>query len=545
MSLLSDIPLKQTLDVTDEIEDGHVQWNKIRKLSDLQMIRCVQEHSINTSNTCYFSKKPLNRVTLFFIDMAMEKDYRKLSHRTNISKTNSPSTLASAKFNTCLDMMVSGLVFFLFAIGLGTLFGLNQIVWATLLAFACILYFCSIAWGACLGTIVSYPDISWFQWHILGSIFLSLPSLAVFSNLNCSHLNSVTKIQPYCLLMLVSLVHFCNFTQLNFWLRNIIAITLATTFLVCVLKNPFCKVHHPNFTLESNQTEFARISSTNEDMTEQLFRQEIFMNIFLILLLIFLLNREFEISYRLSFHGNALAAENKRSVQATKNQVDWLLHNIIPQHVADQIKSKAMYSENHSHVGIIFASIVNFNEMYDESYLGGREYLRVLNELIGDFDELLQKPEFKNVEKIKTIGSTYMAASGLNPNLRALNSSEYQHLFELVEFARAMQRVVSDFNKDLLEFKLILRTGYNHGDVTAGVIGTTKLYYDIWGDAVNIASRMDSTGVNEKIQFGESCLPELRDMYQFQPRGSIFVKGKDNMKVYLLKDDSTEFDSCS
>jgi len=279
-------------------------------------------------------------------------------------------------------------------------------------------------------------------------------------------------------------------------------------------------------------------------MAEQLFRQEVFMNIFLMLLLIFLLNREFEISYRLSFHGNAIAAENKRRVQATKNQVDWLLHNIIPQHVAEQIKSKAMYSENHSHVGIIFASIVNFNEMYDESYLGGREYLRVLNELIGDFDELLEKPEFKNVEKIKTIGSTYMAASGLNPNLRAMNASEYQHLFELVEFARAMQRVVSDFNKDLLEFKLILRTGYNHGDVTAGVIGTTKLYYDIWGDAVNIASRMDSTGVNEKIQFGESCLPELLPIYQFQPRGSIFVKGKDNMKVYLLKD-GTEDNSCS
>lgn len=528
--------------MSDDIENGHIQWNKIRKLSDLQMIRCVQEHSINTSNTCYFSKKPLNRVTLFFKDIDMEKDYRKLSHRTNISKTNSPSTLASAKFNTCLDMMVSGLVFFFFAIGLSTLFGLEQIVWVTLLACACVLYFCSMAWGACLGIFVSYPDISWFQWHILGTVFLSLPSLAVFSNLSCENLNSVAKTQPYCLLMLVSLVHFCNFTQLNFWLRNIIAISLATTFLVCIVHNPFCEDNHYNFTTDTNQT---RISfSSNEDMAEQLFRQEVFMNIFLILLLIFLLNREFEISYRLSFHGNAIAAENKRRVQATKNQVDWLLHNIIPQHVAEQIKSKAMYSENHSHVGIIFASIVNFNEMYDESYLGGREYLRVLNELIGDFDELLEKPEFKNVEKIKTIGSTYMAASGLNPNLRAMNASEYQHLFELVEFARAMQRVVSDFNKDLLEFKLILRTGYNHGDVTAGVIGTTKLYYDIWGDAVNIASRMDSTGVNEKIQFGESCLPELLPIYQFQPRGSIFVKGKDNMKVYLLKD-GTEDNSCS
>jgi len=74
-----------------------------------------------------------------------------------------------------------------------------------------------------------------------------------------------------------------------------------------------------------------------------------------------------------------------------QDQADWLLHNIIPRHVADQLKNTAKYSENHFQVGIIFASIVNFNEMYDETYLGGREYLRVLNELIGDFDELLNR----------------------------------------------------------------------------------------------------------------------------------------------------------
>lgn len=531
----------------DELEDGRVQWNKIRKLSDLQMIRCVQEHSIDTSNTCYISKKPLHRVTLFFKDTAMEKDYRELSHRTNTSKMSSPSTLASAKFNTCLDIMVSALVFFLIAIGLSTLFGLEQNAWAAVLVLACLLYLSSLGWGVCLDNCTLFLNLSWFQWHILGTVILSLPSLAVLSNLSCSHLNSVAINQPFFLLMLVSLVHFCNFTQLNFWLKNSIAITFATIFLVCIVHNPACKAYKQNVTNDTNRTDFMSDSLSNAENIEQhqLFRQEVFIDIFLIQLLIFLLNREFEINYRLSFHGNALAAENKRRVQATKNQVDWLLHNIIPQHVAEQIKSKAMYSENHSHVGIIFASIVNFNEMYDESYLGGREYLRVLNELIGDFDELLQKPEFKNVEKIKTIGSTYMAASGLNPNLRALNPSEYHHLFELVEFARAMQRVVSDFNKDLLEFKLILRTGYNHGDVTAGVIGTTKLYYDIWGDAVNIASRMDSTGVNERIQIGESCLPELQPTYQFQPRGSIFVKGKDNMKVYLLKDSTLNIESNS
>jgi adenylate cyclase 9 len=151
---------------------------------------------------------------------------------------------------------------------------------------------------------------------------------------------------------------------------------------------------------------------------ERLYNSEIFLDFGLLLLLVWFLNREFEISYRLSFHGNAVAARDKSRVQSMKNQADWLLHNIIPKYVADQLKTTAKYSQNHKAVGIIFASIVNFNELYDESYLRGKEYLRVLNELIGDFDELLEKQDYSNVEKIKTIGSTFMAASGLNPQVQ-------------------------------------------------------------------------------------------------------------------------------
>lgn len=78
------------------------------------------------------------------------------------------------------------------------------------------------------------------------------------------------------------------------------------------------------------------------------------------------------------------------------------------------------------------------------------------------------------------------------------------------------------------------RIGYNFGDITAGVIGTTKLFYDIWGDAVNIASRMDSTGVAGKVQLPAHCVPALLDKYEFEKRGQVYVKGKDNMVVYLL-----------
>jgi adenylate cyclase 9 len=98
---------------------------------------------------------------------------------------------------------------------------------------------------------------------------------------------------------------------------------------------------------------------------------------------------------------------------------------------------------------------------------------------VPDFDELLLRDEFKCVEKIKTIGSTYMCASGLDATYR---SDSYEHLYALLDFAVAMQNAIESFNRDLLEFNLVLRIGFNYGEVTAGVIGTTKLHYDIWGE---------------------------------------------------------------
>lgn len=91
--------------------------------------------------------------------------------------------------------------------------------------------------------------------------------------------------------------------------------------------------------------------------------------------------------------------------------------------------------------------------------------------MIADFDELLDRKEFQSVEKIKTIGSTFMAASGLNPEHRRMQRDKNEHLYELMEFALELQNVVNRFNEDLLEFNLILRVGYNIGDVTAAVIG--------------------------------------------------------------------------
>merc|ERR1711911_241750 len=98
-----------------------------------------------------------------------------------------------------------------------------------------------------------------------------------------------------------------------------------------------------------------------------------------------------------------------------------------------------------------------------------------------------------------------------------------------MEFVFELQHSVREFNRSLIEFDLVLRIGFNFGDVTSGVIGTTKLYYDIWGDTVNIASRMESTGVEGRIQTTEQCVYLLRDLSTFEKRGTVYVKGKDHM----------------
>ncbi|CAJ0957475.1 unnamed protein product [Ranitomeya imitator] len=278
----------------------------------------------------------------------------------------------------------------------------------------------------------------------------------------------------------------------------------------------------------------ANLGTSNTSKPSSQLGQELTVAYFLLLLLVWFLNREFEVSYRLHYHGDVEADLHRTKIQSMRDQADWLLRNIIPYHVAEQLKVSQSYSKNHDDAGVIFASIVNFSEFYEENYEGGKECYRVLNELIGDFDELLSKPHYSCIEKIKTIGATYMAASGLNPSQCQDSSQPHRHLQTLFEFAKEMMSVVDDFNNNMLWFNFKLRIGFNHGPLTAGVIGTTKLLYDIWGDTVNIASRMDTTGVECRIQASEESYRVLVKMgYDFDYRGTVNVKGKGQMKTYL------------
>lgn len=507
-------------------------------------------------------KPPLSMITLFFTDKKMEAEYRANVHSID-KQTEAIPTLANSRFNLYIDVFVSALVFTIISLALFLLYAptttwliafnlsiLMQIIGVALCSYS-FSQFCERLFSCCQ---------RWYRWNAFGALLVSLPLISVLTNFSCPRVFSTSKMSDYLYsyLLFVGVIHFCNFTQLNCWMKNILATIFVLTFTyllfggVCpdsdystlLIQNEThrflvnASVFEENF---PNSTFYDNGTATNNELPDNfhlqinyLYDSEIFMDLLLLLILVWLLNREFEIGYRLSFHANFMATRDRSDVQKLKNQADWLIYNIVPEHVAEHLKKDAKYSENFNNVAIIFASIVNFNEMYDESYLGGKEYLRVLNELIGDFDELLTLPEYQSVEKIKTIGSTFMAASGLNSELRKEQQDPNEHLYALMDFAISMQHVIDNFNRDLLEFNLVLRIGYNFGDVTAAVIGRTKLYYDIWGDAVNIASRMDSTGVNGRIQVGENCLNVLEKRYEFEPRGSVYVKGKDNMNVYLL-----------
>ncbi|XP_030379090.1 adenylate cyclase type 9 isoform X2 [Scaptodrosophila lebanonensis] len=578
---LPHVPLPPITQPTPQVADPLAAClQQLRKQSDLQLIRCVRDNA--KSQRSYLVKPPLRRFSLYFKSRQMERDFRSKAHRFGSEhETEGPPTLATPRYNTYIDIFVGIAVYLCISVSL-FLMTQNTVtpsfrLWVTLFScFTAIQVFALFLFTRQMcrrhgtrqrskssGSCVDGPNTddghqgpaqfescadrifeaisSWYPWHICLAVLMAMPVMLIIANFLLLDLDQLEAFEyHYGFLIFVCIVHFCNFTQLNCWMRNILAFLAALCFIGIAVSQLVVYSNRIDTDAIDSETHLNDSAAAEEIKWFHDYHTEIYLDLLLILILVWLLNREFEIGYRLTFYGNAVANQDKVQVQNMKNQADMLLHNIIPKHVAEHLKNTAKYSENHHNIAIIFASIVNFNEMYDESYLGGKEFLRVLNELIGDFDELLSRPEFRSVEKIKTIGSTFMAASGLDP---AHRGSGNEHIHTLMEFSIAMQGVVDAFNKDLLEFNLILRIGLNIGDVTAGVIGTSKLFYDIWGDAVNVASRMDSTGVPNRIQVGKDCLPFLTERYEFEPRGSVYVKGKDHMEVYLFTGSKPQSDN--
>ncbi|XP_061465066.1 adenylate cyclase type 5 [Rhineura floridana] len=258
-------------------------------------------------------------------------------------------------------------------------------------------------------------------------------------------------------------------------------------------------------------------------------------------LAVYLHAQQVESTARLDFLWKLQATEEKEDMEELQAYNRRLLHNILPKDVAahflaQERRNDELYYQSCECVAVMFASISNFSEFYVELEANneGVECLRLLNEIIADFDEIISEDQFLQLEKIKTIGSTYMAASGLNDS--TYDKVGKSHIKALADFAMRLMDQMKYINEHSFN-NFQMKIGLNIGPVVAGVIGARKPQYDIWGNTVNVASRMDSTGVPDRIQVTTDMYQVLTvNNYQLECRGVVKVKGKGEMTTYFLNE---------
>jgi class 3 adenylate cyclase len=209
-------------------------------------------------------------------------------------------------------------------------------------------------------------------------------------------------------------------------------------------------------------------------------------------------------------------------LQAEQERSERLLLNILPAPIAERLKkSEAAIADGYADVTVMFADIVNFTRLAED--MAPRQVFALLNRMFSEFDALAERFA---LEKIKTIGDAYMVAGGLNQG-----AADYSGA--IADLALEMRDLVArDFQVD--GKPLSLRIGIGSGPVVAGVVGTKKFIYDVWGDTVNIASRITTEGVPGMIQVDQPTYRRLRDNFDFLEPQTVYLKGKGNTTVYRM-----------
>lgn len=200
-----------------------------------------------------------------------------------------------------------------------------------------------------------------------------------------------------------------------------------------------------------------------------------------------------------------------------------LLSCILPEPVAQRLKSgEEQIADSYANVTVLFADLIGFTDLAE--VLSANEIVALLNELVRAFDEAAER---YGVEKIKTIGSGYMAVCGLSvPRL--------DHTKRIMDFGIEITRIVQRFNQTH-QTALQARVGINSGAVVAGIVGRSKFIYDLWGDTVNIAHRMQTAGEGDTVQVSQSVYDQLGDIYEFDNGREVEISGKNKLPAWLLK----------
>jgi class 3 adenylate cyclase len=211
-------------------------------------------------------------------------------------------------------------------------------------------------------------------------------------------------------------------------------------------------------------------------------------------------------------------SEAELQLKGTNERMETLIANMLPKKIAARLHSdRNSFAESFQDCSILFADIVGFTRLCNTR--SAKDVVDLLNQLFSDFDDLVEQ---YGLEKIKTIGDAYHVAAGIPEPLS--------------NHAEATARLAISMREAARRFGLELRIGINSGTVVAGVIGKKRYSYDLWGDTVNLASRMESHGVPGAIQVTESTYKLLKDGFRFEDRGFVDVKGKGALRAYLLNE---------
>ncbi len=221
-----------------------------------------------------------------------------------------------------------------------------------------------------------------------------------------------------------------------------------------------------------------------------------------------------KIKVQLDLQHQLLAEEQKKSER--------VLLNVLPSSIAQRLKDhQGLIADGHADVTVMFADLVNFTQLTES--LSPEQMVSLLNTIFSGFDELSEK---YGVEKIKTIGDAYMVVGGLNHE-----RSDYTR--DIADLALEMREYLNT-HPELTRYKLGIHTGIATGPVVAGVIGTKRFIYDLWGDTVNIASRLTDEAVQGMIQVDKTTYNRIKHDYVFEPPATIYVKGKGEMMMHRL-----------
>jgi adenylate cyclase len=377
------------------------------------------------------------------------------------------------------------------------LFAIAGLVWA------CIYYYYGAKTAATIPgsySVTSFLSLLIYRWHKNYNIFRTI-QLALILLLPCLlHLAlgdfvSSSAIIIWAIFCPLGALAFQNTRAAGYWLLLFIICVVLVFFLE--EKPVVIKTHLP----------------------DQLVSFFFALNISAVTLLMFYLLRYFvnqneRVKEKLKDEQVQLAIEQEKSEK--------LLLNILPVSIAQRLKSgEKVIADEHDKAVILFADIVEFTNI--SQHVTPKVLVENLNKIFTHFDQLVEK---YGLEKIKTVGDAYMVASGLN----GINDGQIRNMADL---ALSIACDIQNFSLDG-HTKCDLRIGIHIGSVTAGVIGSKKFSYDVWGDAVNTASRMESSGEAGKIQVSAEFYNYIKDDYECLHRGKVEIKGKGLMDLYFL-----------